>query len=76
MPPKPNGDPETPPQPDTGTDDRDFDDSANALWTLYGQEAKNYDRATIKNIKSDMEGLLIFVRSSSSTLSPSWGWPY
>ena len=52
------------------TDNLDFDDSANALWSLYGQEAKNLDDATIKDIKSDMDGLLIFVRSYSST-SPS-----
>ena len=50
------------------TDNLDFDDSANALWSLYGKEAKNLDHATIKDIKSDMDGLLIFVRSYSSTL--------
>lgn len=50
------------------TDNLDFDDSANALWSLYGQEAKNLDHATIKDIKSDMDGLLIFVRSYSSNL--------
>jgi len=47
-------------------DNHDFDDSANALWSLYGKEAENYDKATIKDIKSDMDGLLIFVRSCSS----------
>jgi hypothetical protein len=61
MPPTPDGDLEAHHQPETG---RDFDDSANALWKLYGQEAKNYDHATIKDIKSDMGGLLIFVRPS------------
>ena len=51
---------------------QDFDDSANALWSLYGKEAENYDKATIMDIKSDMDGLLIFVRSCCSTLPLSW----
>jgi hypothetical protein len=46
----------------------DFDDSANALWTLYGKEAKGYDEATIKTVKGDMDGVLIFVSLSTSTL--------
>jgi hypothetical protein len=41
----------------------DFDDSANALWSLYGKEAKGHDTATIRSIKDDMDGVLIFVRS-------------
>jgi len=46
----------------------DFDDSANALWTLYGKEAKGYDEATIETVKGDMDGVLIFVSLSTSTL--------
>ena len=42
----------------------DFDNSANALWTLYEKEAKNYDDARIQIMKDDMDGVLIFVRSS------------
>lgn len=41
----------------------DFDGSANALWTLYGKEAKSYDNARIQTLKHDMDGVLIFVRS-------------
>jgi hypothetical protein len=41
----------------------DFDDGANALWSLYGKEAKGHDEATIQTIKDDMDGVLIFVRS-------------
>ena len=41
----------------------DFDGSANALWTLYGNEAKSYDEAGIQTLKDDMDGVLIFVRS-------------
>jgi hypothetical protein len=46
-----------------GSKDRDFDDSSNALWSLYGKEAKSYDEATIQTLKGDMDGVLIFVRS-------------
>ena len=41
----------------------DFDGSANALWTLYGKEAKSRDEAQIQTLKEDMDGVLIFVRS-------------
>jgi len=40
----------------------DFDDSANALWTFYGKEAKSHDEARIETLKDDMDGVLIFVR--------------
>ena len=39
----------------------DFDSSANALWTLYGKEAKSHDEARIQTLKEDMDGVLIFV---------------
>jgi hypothetical protein len=41
----------------------DFDDSANALWSLYVKETKSHDEATVGTIKDDMDGVLIFVRS-------------
>ena len=41
----------------------DFDGSSNALWTLFKDEAKNHDDATIYTLKEDMESALIFVRS-------------
>ena len=41
----------------------DFEDSSNALWSLYVKEAKGHDEATIHTIKDDMDGALIFVRS-------------
>ena len=40
----------------------DFEGSANALWTLYGNEAKSHDEALIQTLKDDMDGVLIFVR--------------
>ena len=40
----------------------DFDDNANALWSLQMKEAKSYDEARIQSLKDDMDGVLIFVR--------------
>ena len=45
----------------------DFDDGANALWTLYGKEAESHDIARVQSVKEDMDGVLIYVRSSSSS---------
>jgi hypothetical protein len=50
------------PESSSSQENQDFDDSANALWLLYGKEAKGYDEATIQSIKDDMDGVLIFVR--------------
>ena len=41
----------------------DFKGSANALWSLYGQEAKSHDESRIQTLKDEMDGVLIFVRS-------------
>lgn len=41
---------------------RDFDDGANALWSLYGKEAKAHDEARFVSLASDMDGVLLFVR--------------
>ena len=40
---------------------KDFDDSANTLWYLYGKEAKSHDEARMQILSDDMDGLLIFV---------------
>ena len=40
---------------------RDFDDNANAFWSLHMKEAKSHDEARIESIKDDMDGVLIFV---------------
>jgi hypothetical protein len=39
----------------------DFHGSTNALWSLYGKEAKSHDEARIQPLKEDMDGVLIFV---------------
>ena len=41
---------------------RDFDDGANALWSLYGKEAKTHDEARFESVAKDMDGVLVFVR--------------
>ena len=40
----------------------DFDDGANALWSLYGKEAKTHDEACFVSLAKDMDGVLLFVR--------------
>ena len=39
----------------------DFDDGVNALWSLYGKEAKTYDEARIQILGADMDGIPTFV---------------
>lgn len=41
---------------------RDFDDGANALWSLYGNEAKKHDEARVESVAKDMGDILTFVR--------------
>ena len=41
---------------------RDFDDGANALWSLYGEEAKTHDQARFESMTKNMDGALVFVR--------------
>ena len=40
---------------------RDFNDTANDLWSLYGKKAESHHQARIKTLKDDMGGILIFV---------------
>ena len=41
---------------------KDFDDGANALWSLYGKGAKTHDEARFLSLAADMDGVLLFVR--------------
>ena len=41
---------------------RDFDDGANALWSLYGKVAQTHDEAHVQSLAKDMDGFLLFVR--------------
>ena len=40
---------------------KDFDDGANALWTLYGEEAQSHDEARFQSLADDMNGVPTFV---------------
>ncbi|KAI0267358.1 hypothetical protein BC834DRAFT_968872 [Gloeopeniophorella convolvens] len=60
------------PRPREDADDtktRDYGDSANALWSLYGKDAENHDKALIETWRSDMESIIIFAGLYSATLT-------
>ena len=40
---------------------KDFDYSANELWSLYGNVAERYDESRIQILKDDMDGIPIYV---------------
>jgi len=46
---------------DSTEEPNDFDDRANALWSLYGKEIQARDEARMQTLREDMDGLLIFV---------------
>ena len=48
--------------PQSQKERRDFDDGANALWSLYGEEVKTHDEARFESMAKDMDGVLVFVR--------------
>lgn len=43
---------------------RDFDDGANALWSLYGKMAETNDEARFLSLAGDMDAVGFFVRVS------------
>ncbi|KAF8258499.1 hypothetical protein EI94DRAFT_1815210 [Lactarius quietus] len=47
----------------------DFDDSANAMWSLHLGEAKSHDEARINSLKDDMDSVLIFAGLFSAALT-------
>ncbi|KAI9435190.1 hypothetical protein H4582DRAFT_1817948, partial [Lactarius indigo] len=47
----------------------DFDDNANALWSLHAKEAMSHDEARIQSLKGDMDGTLIFAGFFSVALT-------
>ncbi|KAN0136288.1 hypothetical protein V8E53_005893 [Lactarius tabidus] len=47
----------------------DFDDGANALWSLYGKEAKTHDEARFVSLAADMDGVLLFAGLFSAVLT-------
>jgi hypothetical protein len=51
---------------DTITDDPAHEAATAKLWAVYVSEAEKYDKGLVESWKSDMEGILIFVRGSDS----------
>jgi hypothetical protein len=47
----------------------DFNDNANALWSLHLDEAKSHDEARIHSLKDDMDSVLIFAGLFSAALT-------
>jgi hypothetical protein len=47
--------------------DLNHDSAAAKLWSVYVGEAEKYDRALVESWKSDMEGMLIFVRMPATS---------
>ena len=41
--------------------DRDFDEGADPLWSLYGTVVKEQDKANLDDVTNDMNSLLLFV---------------
>jgi len=55
-----NDDPSRPPE-ESHDLRHDFDNGANALWSLYEKEVESVDKVRIQALKDDMDGVLIFV---------------
>ncbi|KAH9016764.1 hypothetical protein EDB85DRAFT_701285 [Lactarius pseudohatsudake] len=48
---------------------KDFDDGANALWSLYGKEAQAHDEALFKGILAEMDGVPTFAGLFAAVLT-------
>jgi Family of unknown function (DUF6535) len=42
-----------------------YDDPSSKIWSVYNSEASVHDKGLLEGWKSDMDGILIFVRTSS-----------
>jgi len=40
---------------------KDFDDSADELWSLYGNVAERHDESRIRTLKDDMDWIPVYV---------------
>ncbi|KAF8270237.1 hypothetical protein EI94DRAFT_1723139, partial [Lactarius quietus] len=52
--------------------ERDFDDGANALWSLYGKGAKSHDEARFLSLAADMDGVLFLYAGLFSAVLTSF----
>ncbi|KAH9170083.1 hypothetical protein EDB89DRAFT_1853795 [Lactarius sanguifluus] len=51
------------------TEYKDFDDGANALWNLYGEEAQIHDEARFQSLAADMNGVPTFAGLFAAVLT-------
>lgn len=59
---------------DAHHDAEEYDERAAKFWSVYVEEAESHDKALIETWKDDMEGIIIFVRLSISSLCLSSGY--
>ncbi|KAH8994203.1 hypothetical protein EDB92DRAFT_2113423 [Lactarius akahatsu] len=55
--------------PEAQSRHRDFDDGANALWSLYGKEAQAHDEAIFQGLSADMSGIPTFAALFAGVLT-------
>jgi hypothetical protein len=53
------------PTPPFSIGSSNYDDPSSKIWSVYISEASVHDKALVESRKSDMDGILIFVRTSS-----------
>ncbi|KAI9431884.1 hypothetical protein H4582DRAFT_1212164 [Lactarius indigo] len=58
-----------PSRPEARSERRDFDDGANALWSLYNKEAQTHDEAVLQGISADMNGVPTFAGLFAAVLT-------
>ncbi|KAI9431709.1 hypothetical protein H4582DRAFT_1222471 [Lactarius indigo] len=61
--------PDGPSRPEARSERRDFDDGANALWSLYNKEAQTHDEAVLQGISADMNGVPTFAGLFAAVLT-------
>jgi len=61
---RPNEAPIVPNDTHNSHDAEEYDERAAKFWSVYVDEAESHDKALVETWKDDMEGILIFVRSS------------
>ncbi|KAI9431527.1 hypothetical protein H4582DRAFT_2062751 [Lactarius indigo] len=61
--------PDGPSRPEARSERRDFDDGANALWSLYNKEAQTHDEALLQGISADMNGVPTFAGLFAAVLT-------
>ena len=44
-----------------------YDDPSSKIWSVYNSEASWHDKGLLESWKSDMDGILIFVRASTGS---------